>query len=135
MKKNRLVITFLAIVIAMLCIVELRSQDALSQSIERGKDLYEGYCITCHLPNGKGIPGTFPPLAQADFLLQNKRGSIDAIKNGMRGEVVVNGETYNTVMSPLGLSDEEVRDIMNYILNAWGNDGGSVTLKEVEAVN
>lgn len=135
MKKNRLVITFLAVIIAMLCILELRSQDSLDASIERGKELYEGYCITCHLPTGKGIPGTFPPLAQADYLLQNKRGSINAIKNGMRGEVVVNGETYNTVMSPLGLSDEEVRDVMNYILNAWGNEGGSVTLKEVESVD
>lgn len=135
MKNKRILITFLAILIAVLCIKELKSQDSLNESIERGKGLYEGYCITCHLPNGKGIPGTFPPLAQADFLLQKKRASIDAIKNGMQGEITVNGEVYNTVMSPLGLSDEEVRDIMNYILNAWGNDGGSVTLKEVESVD
>ena len=30
------------------------------------------------------------------------------------------------------MTDEEVRDVVNYILNSWGNDGGDVTLEDVE---
>jgi nitrite reductase (NO-forming) len=47
--------------------------------------------------------------------------------------MVVNGETYNSIMPPQPVNDEEIRDVMNYILNSWGNNGGEVTLEEVKA--
>ena len=38
-------------------------------------------------------------------------------------------------MTPLGLSDEEVADVMNYIMNSWGNtQENMVTVEEVIAV-
>ena len=64
----------------------------------------------------------FPPLADSDYLRENQSKSIKGIKNGMSGEMVVNGITYNNVMAPLGLSDAEVADVMNYINTSWGND-------------
>ena len=60
-------------------------------------------------------------MADSDYLREKQTESIKAVKNGMSGEIVVNGETYNSVMSPLGLSDQEVADVMNYINNSWGN--------------
>lgn len=92
-----------------------------AESIERGKSVYNDMCITCHLDTGKGVPRAFPPLADSDFLREKQTESIKAIKNGMSGEIIVNGITYNSVMSPLGLSDKEVADVTNYINNAWGN--------------
>ena len=44
----------------------------------------------------------------------------------MSGEINVNGVTYNNVMATMGLSDEEVADVMNYINNSWGNKYGSL---------
>ena len=104
-------------------IVSLKKQDStgLKASIERGKTVYNDMCVTCHLPNGKGVPKAFPPLADSDYLRENQTQSIKAVKYGMSGEITVNGITYNSTMSPLGLSNEEVADVVNYINNSWGN--------------
>jgi mono/diheme cytochrome c family protein len=109
-------------------------EDELSKSMARGKVVYEELCVTCHLADGKGIPSVFPPLAGADYLLKNQKESIRSIKFGQQGEITVNGTTYNNVMAPQGLSDAEIADVMNYILNSWGNKGQMVTLEEVGKV-
>ncbi|MEO1032967.1 MAG: cytochrome c [Bacteroidota bacterium] len=107
----------------------------LKASMERGKSVYNDLCITCHMANGKGAPRVFPPLAQSDYLKNNQERSIIGVKNGMKGELVVNGITYNSVMTPLGLSDKEVADVMNYINNSWGNNFGKlITPEEVTNV-
>lgn len=92
-----------------------------SQSFTRGKEIYKNFCVTCHLPNGKGIPGNFPPLAGSNWLTEKKEESLKAIKHGLSGPIEVNGEKYNNVMTAQGLSDQEVADVMNYISNSWGN--------------
>lgn len=107
----------------------------LEASMERGKSIYNDMCITCHMADGKGVPKAFPPLASSDYLLEKQKESILGIKNGMSGEIMVNGITYNSVMAPLGLADEEVADVMNYINNSWGNDYGEfLTPQEVTNV-
>jgi len=108
--------------------------DTLKQSIKRGADVYADFCVTCHLTTGKGVSGTFPPLAGSDYL-ENREATIKAIKYGQRGEITVNGETYNGFMARLGLEDDEVADVMNYITNSWGNKNEKiVTAEEVAAV-
>lgn len=111
-----------------------KQDDPLASSMKRGQEIYQDFCINCHMQEGEGVPGAFPPLAGADFLLNNREESIHAVKYGQKGEIVVNGETYNNIMTPLYLADEEVVDVMNFILNSWGNKGEIVTLEEVEAV-
>ncbi len=113
----------------------LTSQSTLEASKVRGEQLYASHCTTCHLANGEGIPGTFPPLAGADYLVDNRRDAIRAVKYGMEGEVTVNGMTYNNIMYSLDLDDQQVMDVMNYILNSWGNEGTEVTLQEVRSIN
>ncbi len=107
----------------------------LKESIERGRFVYEDLCVTCHLPSGEGVPKAFPPLAQSDYLMERRMESIKAIKFGQQGKIIVNDIEYNGVMTNQGLTDEEVADVMNYILNSWGNsDNKMVTVKEVSAV-
>jgi mono/diheme cytochrome c family protein len=108
--------------------------DEFAKSKERGKQTYEELCITCHLADGTGMEGVFPPLAGSDYLAKNKAGAIHAIKFGQEGEITVNGTVYNNVMPGQGLSDQEIADVMNYIQNSWGNKGKLVTAKEVESV-
>ena len=109
--------------------------DELKKSVARGKELYVESCINCHLANGEGVKGTFPPLAKSDYLLKYQENSIRAIKFGMTGAIKVNGETYNNAMPPAGLADDEIADVMNYINNSFGNKNTKiVTMKMVADV-
>jgi mono/diheme cytochrome c family protein len=104
----------------------------LQESINRGNDIYSDFCISCHLPNGKGAKHTYPPLADSDYLKNNRDASIKGIKYGLKGEIIVNGDIYNNYMAPMGLGDDEIADVMNYINHSWGNKNGKiVTEKEV----
>ncbi|KQC34024.1 c550-like class I cytochrome C [Nonlabens sp. YIK11] len=107
--------------------------DPLEESVKRGREIYSELCVTCHLPNGKGVPGAFPPLNPSDWLTKKRTESIHAVKYGLKGEIVVNGDPYNSVMLPLGLDDQEVADVMNYTIQTW-NKGDMVTMEEVAAV-
>lgn len=110
-------------------------QDQQSESYKRGKEIYNDFCITCHLANGKGIPGAFPPLDGSNWLTEKRTESISAVKHGLKGPIEVNGEKYNNVMTDLGLTDREVADVMNYINNSWSNSiEEPVTVEEVAKV-
>ena len=99
----------------------MQQEKPLKQSILDGEEIYQDFCLQCHLDNGKGVENAFPPLAESDYLQNNIEASIRGIKYGLRGEITVNGNTYNGVMVNQGLDEEEVADVMNYILNSWGN--------------
>lgn len=106
-----------------------------SESYKRGKEVYTDFCITCHLPDGKGIIGTFPPLDGSNWLSEKRKESIHAVKFGLQGPIEVNGENYNMAMAPLGLTDQEVADVLNYVMNSWSNSSEKpVTLEEVKAI-
>ncbi len=108
-------------------------ENTLAQSMQRGEMIYSDFCITCHLPDGSGTAGNVPPLAQSDYLLNQREASIRAVKFGQKGAIIVNGKTYNSIMAPMGLDDEEVADVMNYILNSWGNTSKEmVSVEEVK---
>ena len=102
----------------------------LKESTERGGLLYTDFCMQCHMANGLGIEGTFPPLAGSDWLTDKRTESIHAVKYGQSGEIVVNGKLYNSVMIPMGLSDEEIADVLNYVMNSWGNKQDQVVTPE-----
>ncbi len=107
----------------------------LSESIIRGKEIYADFCMQCHLPDGKGTPNVFPPLAGSDWLINKRKESIHSIKYGLNGPIQVNGKPYNSAMTSLGLEDEEIVDVMNYIMNSWGNTQEKiVTLQEVSDI-
>jgi len=103
-------------------IIIYSQNDSLEISINNGKSIYDDFCIICHMHDGKGQKGIFPPLAKSDYLFKNMEESIRAIKfGGIDGVIVVNGVKYDTKMERMGLYDDEIADVMNYILNSWGN--------------
>ncbi|MFT4673839.1 MAG: mono/diheme cytochrome c family protein [Patiriisocius sp.] len=111
------------------------TQSPLEKSIERGAKVYRNICAQCHRPNGKGIAKNFPPLAGSNWLTAKRLESIKSVKYGLRGEIVVNGEPYDGVMNPMGLSNKQVADVMNYTMNSWGNEQKDmVTVQEVNSV-
>ena len=100
----------------------LYQKKPLDQSIADGKEIYNDFCVQCHLDNGEGVSGVFPPLAKSDYLLNNIEMSIRGLKYGLSGPIVVNGEEYDGVMQNQGLDNLEIADVMNFILNNWGNE-------------
>ena len=126
-------LTSLALYISL--IVGLYRQKPLDQSIEEGTLIYQDFCLQCHGSEGKGESGVFPPLAQSDYLMENINQSIQGIKYGMRGVMVVNGVVYEGMMAAQGLDDVEIADVMNYILNSWGNSTQEqITEEQVRSV-
>ena len=114
----------------------LYQKKPLEQSITDGQEIYQDFCIQCHLDSGEGVSGVFPPLAKSDYLINNIEMSIRAIKYGLSGPIMVNGEEYNGVMQDQGLDDFEIANVMNYILNNWGNEfKGMITEEQVAAIN
>ncbi len=96
-----------------------------------GEDIYKKTCIACHQPNGKGVPGSFPPLAKSDYLA-NKDQVIKQVLKGSSGDIVVNGVTYNGVMPPQALNDDEIASVLTYVYSNFGNSGGTITPDEVK---
>ena len=108
---------------------------AFSKSIDRGASIYNDFCVTCHLANGTGVNKVFPPLAKSDYLFEKREASIRAVKYGQKGKIIVNEITYNNIMTPLGLTNTEISDVMNYITNTWGNTNDKmITVEEVSKI-
>lgn len=134
MKKLGLILTISILIISCKS-SEKKASPELKSSVAEGEKVYQNFCINCHMTNGEGVEGAYPPLANSDYLEKNLKVSIIGIKNGMKGEITVNGKTYNNVMTPMGLSNQEVADVTNYILNSWGNKNDTlITAKEVSKI-
>jgi nitrite reductase (NO-forming) len=105
------------------------------QQVAAGQVLFKGTCSVCHQESGQGIPDVFPPLAKSDYLNADHKRAIAIALNGLNGKVTVNGKTFDSVMPPMSqLNDDEIANILTYVLNSWDNGGGVVTKEEVQAV-
>ncbi len=109
------------------------SQDEITQSVERGKEVYTAQCMSCHQANGEGLSGVFPPLAGSDHLTKDQHKSISIILKGQDEEITVNGTKYSVPMQALpSLTDQQVADVLNYIGHSWGNQFNTVTPAQVK---
>jgi nitrite reductase (NO-forming)/hydroxylamine reductase len=105
---------------------------ALDNVMASGKQVYESNCAACHQPNGQGLAGAFPPLANSDFLMGNREAVLAAALFGLSGPITVNGQEYNAVMPSMGhLSDDDLAAGLTYVFNSWGNSLSSVSPSEV----
>jgi len=115
---------------------KIKTDRIAEQNLQQArKEIYNDFCIQCHGANGKGDGKNFPPLDGSDWLTKKRTQSIHAVKFGQSGAIVVNKIKFNNVMPAMGLSNEEVADVMNYIMNSWGNkQSKKVTTEEVENI-
>ena len=103
------------------------------EQIEFGKDTYMQTCFACHQAEGQGIANAFPPLAKSDYLNADVNRSIDIVLRGKTGEITVNGQKYNSVMTSQTLSDEEVANVLTYVYNSWGNSKETISPSMVKS--
>ncbi len=107
---------------------------SMAERMEFGKQTYMQTCFACHQAEGQGIPNAFPPLAKSDFLNADVNRAIDIVLHGKTGEITVNGQKYNSVMTAQTLTDEEVANVLTYVYNSWGNSKKEVTPAVVKSV-
>lgn len=110
------------------------TEKSLAEKMELGKQIYMQTCFACHQAEGQGIPNAFPPLANSDYLNADVNRAIRIILKGKTGEITVNGEKYNSVMTRQAISNDEIADVMTYVYNSWGNNKTNVTKSQVDQV-
>jgi glucose/arabinose dehydrogenase/mono/diheme cytochrome c family protein len=106
---------------------------SLSASIAEGKKVYTQYCVSCHQPDGGGVPNMNPPLTKTSWVLGNKSRLISVVLNGLSRQKI-DGETYTNVMPGYNfLNDKQVADLLTFVRNSFGNKASAVTHAEVKA--
>ncbi|WP_354328923.1 PVC-type heme-binding CxxCH protein [Pedobacter sp. CG_S7] len=107
----------------------------------KGRAIYakEGFCNTCHQPDGKGLESSgFPPLKQSEWVLGNEERLIKLTLKGLQGPIEVLGKKYSgqVPMTPFGgmLNDEELAAVLTYVRNAFGNKASAISPTKVRQV-
>jgi cytochrome c551 len=101
----------------------------------KGEQLYLTHCSNCHQKNGAGLGLLFPPLNGSDYLHEHADDVICLIRNGIKGEIVVNGKHFNKEMKGIpSLTDLEIAEIATYIYNTWGENHGIIEVTRASAV-
>lgn len=99
----------------------------------RGATVYANKCAQCHQSNGKGVPGTFPPLAGDPVVTANNpRKHLQIIVNGLQGKPI-DGTDYAAAMPAFGdrLDVKQLTAVINHERQSWGNDAPTVTVEKI----
>jgi len=110
---------------------------------EYSADAY-AMCSACHLPDGVGVPGAFPPVrnraAHIAALEGGREYLIAVVSYGLMGSINVDGTQYFGVMAGLSgtLSPAELAAALNYLVfelnDAEASGVAAFTADEVEKV-
>ena len=107
--------------------------------IPPGRVTYEMACLPCHQPDGKGLPGTYPPLVDSEWVKGDTSRLIRIVLHGITGPITVNGQAFvmqNPIPMPsmAGLEDQQIAELLTYIRSDFGKVNQGVTAAEVKAV-
>jgi len=107
----------------------------------KGAEIYnrEGFCVTCHQPNGKGLEASgFPPLLGSHWAIGNEERLIKLTLKGLMGPIEVLGKEYpgQVPMTPFEgmLKDDEVAAVLTYVRNSFGNKASAISPEKVKEV-
>ncbi len=83
--------------------------------------IFASHCAVCHGPEGKGVAGAYPPLADSVGnyvrLRQGRQYLVHVVSFGMMGPISVQGRTYSGFMQPwTQFSDDEIAQVLNHVL-------------------
>jgi cytochrome c551 len=107
----------------------------LNRYFIQGEELYNKHCSNCHQKNGAGLGLVYPPVDVSDYLESNMADVICLIENGKRGELVVNGKSFNQPMPGIpSLTDLEIAEIATYLYNHWGREKGLIDVADVTVI-
>jgi mono/diheme cytochrome c family protein len=104
------------------CLAALAPLAAQAQPPD-GRAVFNAQCTPCHQPEGKGVPGQFPPLAGNTDIFLARDFPARVVLFGMSGKITVKDQVIDGAMPPLGkiLKDDEIAAVVNYVRGAFGN--------------
>lgn len=103
-----------------------------AQYAVNGQKLYKTHCQNCHGAKGEGLGKLYPPLTDKKFLTENRNKLACIVKNGLAGEIQVNGQSFNQNMPALStLNDVDVAYILTYVTTHFGDADSTFTQEEV----
>lgn len=101
--------------------------------LSNGMQLYQENCANCHQADGSGLAELIPPLKNADYLQQHKNQLACLIRNGIKGQLQVNGKTYTLPMpANTKLSNLQISNILSYVQNTFGGQPIMYTEEDVQ---
>ena len=104
------------------------------QPYQMGERLYKTHCANCHMDGGEGLGALIPPLKGADYLASHRDQLACIIRYGLKDTIVVNGKTYaEQMVGNDKLNDIQIANVVNFVLQSWGNGVKPVTFEEVKA--
>src|SRR5690606_8668570 len=100
-----------------------------NSTLPDGASLFQANCAVCHQPDGRGLPGAFPPLAGSPIVTDENADTI--IRIILEG---YDARPEYATMQPFGdlLTDEEIAAIVNFERSHWGNNAPPVTPEDVK---
>jgi nitrite reductase (NO-forming) len=124
------------VMVAIILIFPLISAENIKYDKDKSKNLYVNQCSKCHKYSGDGIRRIYPPLKNSDYV---RNGTNDELLRGMiygrSGKIVVNGQTYNGVMTTeidASLSNGDIALILMYVYKELNGMDRNVNPKEID---
>ena len=102
-----------------------------------GERIYEKACLACHQPEGKGLPGVYPPLVGSDWVSGDSDRLIKIVLHGLKGEIDVAGERYGagplSVPMPAmgGLDNGEIAELLTWMRTEYGGGASPIGAERV----
>ena len=106
---------------------------AAAAAVPDAKDSYDTNCSSCHMPDGKGVPGQQPPLQGSRFVAGPPQPLIRLVLEGSAWRTDKRPTWPNEMPTFEDLRDEEIAAILTYVRGSFGNKAGAVTPAQVKA--
>lgn len=113
----------------------VRKQEQFPKHLEPGKQIYQKACIECHQADGKGVAGTFPPLAGSEWVKGDRTTFLRIVLGGIMGKIQVAGTEYNSAMPGHShMSNEELASVTSYVRFQFGGlKESAIEPKDIES--
>jgi len=127
MKSRLLIIASIVVVIIGLLVVRTCSAPA-----NKGQLVYEEHCANCHGNKGEGF-AMYPPLMQADYLIQHADNFACIVYYGLDDSILVNGEDYQLAMpGNTQLSETDLTNLANYVFEEFSGKSHQFNVKDIQ---
>jgi mono/diheme cytochrome c family protein len=97
-----------------------------TDSAGAGRTIYQRACMSCHQADGRGQPGLFPPLRDADWIKSPDPARLIRITlHGMVGPVSINGIPFKSSAPFMPghaatLTDQEIATVLTWVRKEMG---------------
>lgn len=122
--------------LSMLYACQQNGGTSLEQDIyyANGRDLYVQHCQNCHGMQGEGLENLIPPLSDTTYLKANRKKLACFIKNGMEGQITVDGRVFDEKMpAHEEFTDIDLAQLIVFITNNYENKQGMYTTQDAAA--